>query len=259
MEKRATVPGPAVFDLWFIENGKGRVRIDGKWIAFQKNDVIITKPGQAFQEEETEPGSSYEMYYVHFHPFGSRNPIQDAKLAALLPTRMAFRSHGGLSALFSELFELFAVQPPGYRLALKACALHILGVILANLQSARSLDGLASYPRVQAAREFVIEHYRERITLRQVALVAGLSESYLCALFRRYFGASPIEYQITIRLQKAKLLLAQDKSVSSTAEEVGFSSIHYFSRVFKRSEGIGPRDFTQRFKRWPLTENTGTA
>lgn len=247
-----------VFDLWFIESGRGRVRIDGKWIAFQKNDMIIMKPGQTFQEEETEPDCSYEMYYLHFHPFGRRNPSLDTRLASILPAKMSFRLHGQLGALFSELFEVYAVQPSGYRLCLKACALHILGIVFANLRSAQSLDGLASYPRAQAAREFVIEHYRQRISLRQIAAVAGLSQSYLSALFRKYFGTSPIEYQITVRLQEAKLLLAQGRSVSRTAEQVGFSSIHYFSRVFKESEGISPRDFTRRFKRWPLTENTGS-
>ena len=72
----------------------------------------------------------------------------------------------------------------------------------------------------------------------------SVSSSYLSHYMKDHLGCSITDYIHEVRLQKAKwLLLNTDKTVAAIAEEVGYNSLHNFSRVFKRYERITPTDY----------------
>jgi len=67
---------------------------------------------------------------------------------------------------------------------------------------------------------------------------------YLCQVFKRYAGTTIVQYVHALRVQRAKhLLSSSDKSVGDIAEEVGFQDAFYFSRIFKRLEGLSPQQY----------------
>ena len=70
---------------------------------------------------------------------------------------------------------------------------------------------------------------------------------YLCQVFRKYAGTTIVHYVHQLRVQRAKyLLLHSDQSVGEIAEKVGFRDAFYFSRVFKRLEGLSPQHYRDR-------------
>ncbi len=92
--------------------------------------------------------------------------------------------------------------------------------------------------------EYIDEHLSEQLTLEGLAEVAHFEKSYLTYLFNKLWGVSPMRYVNHLRVERAKLLLAgTEKSVTEIAAEVGFKSIHYFSRFFKEKENISPNDY----------------
>ena len=76
-----------------------------------------------------------------------------------------------------------------------------------------------------------------------------MSKYYLSHAFKREYGISPIHYVITKRIEESKYLLAEtDLSMSQIAQLLGFSSLSYFSQVFRRTQGVTPMEYRQRTK-----------
>ncbi len=95
--------------------------------------------------------------------------------------------------------------------------------------------------RFLRARRFIEEHYREALTLADVALVAGCSTPHFCAEFKRYFGSSAVAYAIQLRMEEARFLLRDvNLNVGEVAARVGVEDPYYFSRVFKKQFGLSP-------------------
>ncbi|SFJ51244.1 Cupin domain-containing protein [Paenibacillus sp. UNC496MF] len=74
----------------------------------------------------------------------------------------------------------------------------------------------------------------------------GLSRGYFFELFKRTTGASPIHYMNRFLVNRAKDdLRSSNLTVAQIAEKYGFSSVHYFSRLFRRHAGKSPQAFRQ--------------
>jgi len=85
-------------------------------------------------------------------------------------------------------------------------------------------------------------------TVKQLANIMHLSESRFTALFREFFGHSPMEEVIRARLRKACWLLTNTTlPVKNVAEQCGNKNIYYFSRLFHRRIGCAPRDYYKKF------------
>jgi AraC family transcriptional regulator len=79
-----------------------------------------------------------------------------------------------------------------------------------------------------------------------VARYVGVSKDHLTRCFRQQTGVTPMTYLTRYRVNQAKQLLAtQEDSVAEIATMVGFASIAYFSRVFRREVGVSPRAYRQ--------------
>ena len=93
-------------------------------------------------------------------------------------------------------------------------------------------------------RGAVMKNIRRSWTIREMAELSGYSQSRFLALYKDRFGVSPIYDLTRRRIDEAKLLLLYgNMSISMTAEAVGYSSIYYFSRIFKEYVGLTPSEF----------------
>jgi two-component system response regulator YesN len=71
-----------------------------------------------------------------------------------------------------------------------------------------------------------------------------MSEVYMRKIFKNKYGRSPIEYITSVRLMRARELIGyQFVSLEECAKQSGFSSLQYFSRVFKKEFGITPASY----------------
>lgn len=94
---------------------------------------------------------------------------------------------------------------------------------------------------------YIDAHYSELIELETLCGLIQVSPQYLCRLFRKRLGIRPLEYVTRRRIQQAKVYLREGKgSIKEIAQAVGYGDAGYFSAVFKRSEGISPRDYIRR-------------
>src|SRR5262249_43745113 len=96
---------------------------------------------------------------------------------------------------------------------------------------------------VRRTRQFLEEHYAERVSLLELAKLAGPSCDHLMRSWRGKSGMAAHEYQVQVRMLRAKSFLGRGKPISETAALVGFVDQSHFTRHFKRSVGITPGQF----------------
>lgn len=96
----------------------------------------------------------------------------------------------------------------------------------------------------QQAAAYINTHFRDQISLSEVASQLSVSVNYLGTIFKKHLGASFNDYLNNVRLKYAcNLLMSSDLSVKETAFASGYGSTEYFAYIFKKKTGMTPSDY----------------
>ena len=99
----------------------------------------------------------------------------------------------------------------------------------------------AKQENIQKVRDYLEAHYEERITLEGLAKQFYINKFYLTKLFKQTYGVTVNSYLMQIRITRAKQVLRfTDLSIELIGEKCGISDPNYFSRAFKKMEGLTP-------------------
>jgi AraC-like DNA-binding protein len=96
------------------------------------------------------------------------------------------------------------------------------------------------YQRIASAKIYIDENYHEPIDLEEISQRAFFSRFHFHRLFTKIYRRTPHRYLTQKRLDKARDLLAENKTVSDVCLDVGFESIGSFSVLFKKEIGFAP-------------------
>lgn len=149
-----------------------------------------------------------------------------------------------LTAGYATASDVFSAAAT--RASFEANALQILERAV-RMREAGPLRAAAP-DAIERAVQFVQENYAQSdLSLQQAASCAGFSAAHFSTVFSRKMGRTFIDYLTSVRISKAKELLAgTDRKLSSIAMEVGYNDPNYFSHVFKKREGISPKEYRRR-------------
>lgn len=100
--------------------------------------------------------------------------------------------------------------------------------------------------QVIKAKHFIDDHFAENIDLNNMAVEAHFSKFHFIRLFKSFYGESPYQYLISVRIENAKQLLQQNNCVTDVCFSVGFDSIPSFTLLFKKITGYTPAAFKQK-------------
>lgn len=122
---------------------------------------------------------------------------------------------------------------------------HITGILLEIKRNISLRQNDYSIPhKFRELRAMLDHNYRRKITLDELAKMFHVTPIYFSRKFKEYFGLSPIDYVIMLRLHEATLCLANEEmSIAEIAESVGYHDLFHFSKLFKRHYGVSPRKF----------------
>ena len=99
---------------------------------------------------------------------------------------------------------------------------------------------------LQQILAYMDEKVTEPITIEQICHKFFLSRTSLQSLFKLYLHNSPKSYLLSLKLQKSKELIRENQyTISEIADMLGFSSIHYFSRLFKKYFDLSPSEYAK--------------
>ncbi len=103
---------------------------------------------------------------------------------------------------------------------------------------------------IQQAKVYIKENYNnEEISLNTVAAVVNISPNYFSSIFSQEEGKTFVEYLTSVRMERARELLATTQMKSADiAYEIGYKDPHYFSYMFKKTQGCTAREFRSHQK-----------
>jgi two-component system response regulator YesN len=117
----------------------------------------------------------------------------------------------------------------------------LLKVMDARAQMAKQKYG----SMIQDAKDYIHANYNdEGMSLNQVAAYVNVSPNHFSTVFRQETGENFIEYLTSVRLEHAKeMLRTTSRKTSEIGYEVGYKDPHYFSSLFKKVEGMTPKEY----------------
>ena len=260
-----------IYDHEFIFALKGEADflLDGERLTIREGEMIYIRPNVPNQMR-VESGKPFHANCIHFDWFP---PAEQYNFTAeqfylrsdltqqerMIVERLRERPDYEVSELFSypilRSLDMEVLRPLLSRLFLYAQKRDAYGrmkskgiflEIIAELYSAQFTENGAWRTHawrkpVNDAIEYMKLHYAQPLTVSVLARRCALSSKYFGTIFKQVTG-QPVYVCLTeIRMQNAReLLLHSDLSISEVAQMVGISDVYYFTRLFKKTEGITP-------------------
>ena len=228
-------------ELFFIVSGKGQFLIQDQVFPVDVNNLVIINPNVAHTEDSL---NAQPLEYIVLG-------IEGVELATSVNSNGQFciLDHFEsleISSCMRNILREMELKNTGYE---DICQAY-MEILIIRLMRSTSL-AVQSEPQVisgnrQCAmvRRYIDLHFKEALTLEQLADEAHMNKYYLSHAFKREYGVSPINYMITRRVEESKYLLAEtDLPMSQISQLLGFSSLSYFSQVFRRSQNTSPMEY----------------
>jgi AraC-like DNA-binding protein len=185
------------------------------------------------------PQSIIQQRYIA--PLVRCGPLAEVLLRPDVPWQQEAIRH------FQSAFSAFVGDRFGYEIVVQIELMHMLLVLLENLQDRICESPLTQNKdavRIKQMLAFIHGHYAEPLTVSQIAAVSAISESECYRCFRKVLDTSPIDYLLQYRIRAAAgLLSGSGRSVSDICFATGFNSPSYFAKVFRQELLMSPRKY----------------
>ncbi|MBR6113696.1 MAG: helix-turn-helix domain-containing protein [Oscillospiraceae bacterium] len=172
-----------------------------------------------------------------------------------LPVRIE-RLDGYEDDLLRGIFEEAVSQQEDYDELINLRLYELLILLLRQQDPERERWESRRYPaaaskneRIRPALEYIEAHLREPIRVSELADVCGYNRNYFQSIFKEDTGVNPGSYISRRRIALAReRMMYSEATVTEVSEYLGFQSIHYFSRLFRRLCGVTPTEYMRRVK-----------
>ena len=125
----------------------------------------------------------------------------------------------------------------------------LISLIREHPRQASFADDGEIFGRISDIKQYIHEHFTEKILLDQICFLFSTNKTTLCKEFKNTYGTTVLNYINYLRLKEAKRLLRENKlSVTEISERLGFNSIHYFCRLFKKNTGHSPKEYMKTIR-----------
>ena len=117
------------------------------------------------------------------------------------------------------------------------------------LQDERDVFDFGQLERLVPLFEYIDGNFADELSLEKCAELLSLNKSYLCRIFRKATGMTLTDFINLVRVSKSEEMLSKNKNLSEIAYAVGFSSLAYFNRTFKKYKKASPSEYRKLYKK----------
>lgn len=228
------------FQILYVKSGSARVYINDQTFPASPASFFLFKPLEQHEFYADRGGiSTFEM------KFDIADPALHERLSNLDRVLAVDGPHTEriLSALVFEADRDDELAPLSCQALFTELVIHLF-------RCQEKADAAAS-PGVPAPLRQVLRymrsHYRENISLEELAAVIHVEKTYFIKTFKKHIGATPIFFLQRLKIEKAAtLILNSDMSITGISDFLGFKSIHHFSNAFKKHTGFSPTAYKAR-------------
>ncbi|MBQ3865363.1 MAG: helix-turn-helix domain-containing protein [Clostridia bacterium] len=224
--------------LAYAFSGRAHYRA-GESFTVEEGDVLFFKPGQR-HSARSDPRDPWHFCSVCFQPLPLTPGAEEA--LARIPTLLRADASLPVKKRFTDLASVWNAAGEGDLLYCRS----LISSVLSMAARASTLSSPARDPRIDEAVAY-LSRQSETVSIETLAARAGLSPSHFRALFKEKTGQSVLQFQNDRKIRRAcDLLKSGGANVSEIAAVLGFSSVYYFSRLFKEKMGVSPSDYARR-------------
>lgn len=246
-------------ELVYVDSGAITVESEGFCGQLSKNEMIIHRAGELHSlrcEDKTAPNViviGFECASERLYPFSEAPHTLTAEGGRLLSD--VIREGRSVFLPPYDLPNLKDMKkrddyPFGADQLIKLKLECLLIDMIRNRELQSKDDRLiCSDSKIHEIREYLSNNFRENITLEELSFLFGTNKTTLCQSFKSEFGTTVIAFVNSLKIKEARRLIRSgSQSITKISESLGFSSIHYFSRLFKKSVGISPKEYIKTLR-----------
>lgn len=254
---------PEKHDFWelvYVDSGEIDAVTDGLGRRLRQGEVIFHRPMELHAHVSNRIVSN-NMLVVSFSSKSPAMEFFDRKVFSLGKTektllslflREAEIALGRLPGDYRDKDPLdFSHAPAGSTQLLECYLLELLLILKRGGEESHGLSknredarSLAQSSILELIISYMQEHVRQNLTLADICKRFYMGKSGVCQLFADHMGEGPIEYFNKLKITEAKrMLLLEGMTIGGVADSLGYSSIHNFSRAFKRAVGKSPSEY----------------
>ncbi len=230
--------------LVFISKGQGVFESAlTKPVTVTEGTCFLLYPG-VWHRYKPDPQSGWEEYWIGFKGYYPDKLMNTGFFKASAPFIQVGLNHELLS-LLQKTLEKVRTSSAGYHQVIAGITLQILGLLNVAIQEGHPVDLPGSL--ISKAVFIMQETFDTAINIEELAQKLPMGYSTFRKAFKKNTGVSPNQYLLELRLKKAKdLLCSTNLSIKEIADQTGFDSISYFSKHFKKKNGISPKSFRSK-------------
>lgn len=241
-------------EIIYVCEGRLWVNVAGTVCSLTAGQVVLVSPRQLHLMRTDERNVRYHtlLFPMEFISFQTADDLEQSLFQPLRTGQCVLPVQVPAAVLTSEnlglldrVIKINQEKTALYQLETRLLLLHFLMAVLLSCPL-RGVDSDEVDKLQREMLEYIRIHYREHITLSDVAKQFHLSPKYFSRYFREHFHLTFTAYLGHLRMDCArKLLETTDMSVTEVAEQCGFSSVSFFIRSFNRVNGCSPLKWRQ--------------
>lgn len=237
------------FQLLYVASGKTHFFFNGVEEIVTAGHMVIYRPKEE-QRYYYYGVDQPEVYWVHFTGNNVKNilrqyGIADSTHVIYTGTSLEYKR------IFTQMIQELQMCRENYEEFLVLLLRQIF--IMIERQSASPPKTKNSFleNEIEAAVKHFHEHYNTSISIEDYAASRGMSTSWFIRNFKEFTGSTPMQYILSIRIANAQNLLeTTEYNVTEIGNIVGYDNPLYFSRLFKKQNGVSPSEFRKRVRKY---------
>lgn len=236
--------------LFFIVlEGKGTIQYENQSIPLKKGSCAFINCRKPYSHCSSEK-DLWKLRWIHFY-----GPNMDSIYTKYLNRGGNFHFTANDRAkyedLLQEIFVIANTDDPVRDMKLYAKLVNLLTFIMEDETTGlSSISSNTTKMRLSPIKEYLDQHYTESIHLDDLAKQFFINKYYLTRIFKEQYGTSITNYIIHQRITKAKQLLRfSSHNIESISHMCGIEDSGYFTRIFKKIEGVTPREYRKAWSK----------
>ena len=230
---------------------KGRGLFESEVSPMQKvnaGDIFILFPG-IWHRFKSDKSTGWNEFWVEFNGDLMQHFRKENFLNPKKPVQK-IGVHESIVENYFHIIDLIKEEKPGYQYLVSGKLMNILGEIFATIKY-QPFEGKMIENQIKEAKLRIYENMHTTISQEEIAKNIGLGYSLYRKKFKEYTGVSPAQYQINLRIHKAKvLLISTNQPLKEIALNLGFYSPNYFYRIFKQKTCLTPSEYRQKKRKY---------
>ena len=241
-------------EIKYFYEGTTTLVVGAETIVVNAGDVVVINPYE-FHSTIATNGGKYHLFMVDLDFFTKQNFDTIDLRHIFMKKKICFKhlisGDERIRQIVANIVRELSEKKEKYKIVVHSSFCEFFVLLLRSYIDYDNINVVIDekvkyYEMIEPAIRMIMTNYSSRIGLQELSTLCNMCKYHFCRIFKLATGMTPLGYLTEYRLKNADVLLGNTtKSISVIASACGFEDAAYFSRCYKKSRGISPKDNRQ--------------